>query len=108
MSINSINGVNGTNQLNRTQRVDQKELDVAQKLADARICTVQEFLSLDENGKKAKVEEYNKTHPDDPIADKNKQNNATLPPEALTVQDAYGSELKKFFNDVDLKKLKLT
>jgi len=108
MSINAVNGVNGGNQVQPYQRVDNKELEVANKLVNAGIVnSVQEFMQLSETEKKAKVEEYNKTHPNDPIGDKNKRDNALLPPEAQTTQQTQGSELDKFRRDVNWKNVKL-
>ena len=108
MSIDAINGVNSANQVQQNQRIDEKELEVAKKLTNAGIVnSVQEFMQLSETEKKAKVEEYNKTHPNDPIGDKNKRDNAALPPEAQTTQQAQGSVMNQFMNDVDWKKIKL-
>ncbi len=108
MGIDSLNGVNGVNQAAKTQKPDKEELEVAQKLIAAGVInSVQEFMQLSETEKQTKVEEYNKTHPNNPIADKNKRDNAVLPPEAQTTQQAQGTVMNQFMNDVDWKKIKL-
>jgi len=101
-------GLNGVNQINQNQRVDEKELQVAKILDAAKVCSIEEFLKMTDEQKKQKVEEYNRTHPNNPIADKDKRDNAVLPPDALTTQQTQGSIMNKFMNDVDWKKIKLS
>ena len=107
MSIDRINGINGA-QHNPNLRIDQKELDVARKLVNAGIVhSVQEFMQLSDTEKQKKVEEYNKTHPNEPIGEKNKRETQVQPPESHTVQQPYGSVMNQFMNDVNWKKIKL-
>jgi DNA-directed RNA polymerase specialized sigma subunit len=90
--INGVYGNYGYNNV-QTQQIDPKEKEVAEKLG----MSYEDFAKLSETEKQAKVQAYNETHPNDPIEDKQVQ----------PQQNAQGSEMEKFRNDIDWKKLKL-
>ena len=106
MSLSGINSVNGNHQ--HGERVDQRELEVAKKLVAAGIISsVQEFQNLTEAQKQAKVQEYNKSHPNSPIGEKSPEQIQPSDNTNKGSDSGHGSEMSKFFNDVDWKKIKL-
>ena len=110
MSVNGVNGVNNANQLQYGGRIDQKELEVAKKLTNAGIVSsVQEFLQLSDSEKAEKVEEYNKTHPNDPIENKGARGEAQppVPNGAEATQYPPGSEMDEFQKYLKGNKIKL-
>ena len=108
MSVNGVNGVNGSQPSNGANRLDYKELEVARKLVAAGlISSVQEFQNLSEAEKQEKVQAYNKTHPNDPIEDKKTSQAVNKPEKSQQSGNGQGSEMTKFINDVDWKKVKL-
>jgi len=110
MSLNGVNGINNANQLQKSGRIDQKELEVAKKLTNAGlVSSVQEFLQLSDAQKAEKVEEYNKTHPNDPIEHKGARGEVQPPQQsgAEGVQYPQGSEMDEFQKYLKGKKIKL-
>ena len=75
----------------KQKKYDPKEAEVAAKLG----MTYEAFAALSEEEKMQKVKEYNELYPDNPIKDKNSQ------------APDRGSEIDKFFNDVNWKNIKL-
>ena len=73
----------------RTPKYDPKEAEVAAKLG----MSYEEFSKLPEAEKMRKVKEYNETHPNDKIEDKNVQ--------------TQGIEINNFLNDGNWNNIKL-
>ena len=89
MKINgSTNNMIGFSEY-RTQKYDPKEAEVAAKLG----MSYEEFSKLTKKKKMKKVKEYNETHPNDKIEDKNAQ--------------TQGIEMNKFLNDINWNNIKL-
>ena len=111
MSINSINGINSANSLQYGGRIDQKELEVAKKLTNAGlVSSVQEFMQLSESQKAEKIEQYNKTHPNDPIEHKGARGEVQPPQQqsgSEGIQYPQGSEMDEFQKYLKGKKIKL-
>ena len=107
MNQNSIQSV-GFQKQNGVNRIDYKELEVARKLVSAGIVsTVQEFMNLSEDKKCEKVHEYNKLNPTNPIEDKGAAQNVNSTVNSTQANVDRGSEMNKFLDDIDWKKLKL-
>lgn len=103
----SIPRVMNTGKIQGATRQDQREMEVAQKLVSAGIISsVQEFLNTPEALKHLKIEEYNKSHPNDPIGNKGARGEINRQ-ETKSTEDSKGTEMSKFMKDIDWKKLKL-
>ena len=107
MSVSGVNGINGAGSVQNTEKVDRREIEVASKLVTAGlISSVQDFLNMSESQKHLKIEEYNKTHPNDPIGHKGTRGEVN-PQESKNTESTQGSTMSKFMNDIDWKKIKL-